>query len=219
MKMKKMLSLLLVLLMTVLAVAACGRGTDSDTGTDTDADTVAVEPLTEDSLKTIGDVIALENKGETQASVTNNKAVYAFKYGDTYYRVSADVPEDVEEAYFAVDIMQDDFEKQQEELIAPLEISSFEILSDQILSQEELDALKGRTGQELLDEGWIFSGSFSLDDMDFWMSCGPFEYKVRFDGSADGMNAEDYDAEAAIKDMKVRSAEFSSLSSGASDPE
>lgn len=43
------------------------------------------------------------------------------------------------------------------------------------------------------------------------MSLGQFEYTVVFDGSADGADVDTYDAEAETKDMKVRSAQFSTL--------
>ena len=166
--------------------------------------------LTEDSLKTIGDVIALD-KADNQREVGSGRVVCAFKYGDTYYRVRADIPEDAEKAYFDVDIMEEGYEDKQNEILAPLEINGFENLSEQILTQDELEALKGKTGQELVVEGWTYDGSFFLGDMQFRMSYGPFVYTVEFDGSADGQDAESFDAEAGTKDMKVRSAEFSSL--------
>ena len=206
--MKKYLSFALALVIVVSVLAGCGGSNNSD-GSDSSSD--SAEVLTADSLKTIGDVEALENKTEPQREVGNGRVVCAFKYGDTYYRVRADMPEDVMQAYFGIDIMEDGFEEKQNEIVAPLEINKFEILSDQILTQDELDALKGKTGQELVDEGWTYEGSFFLDDMEFWMSYGPFVYKVEFDGSADGKDADNYDAETGTKELKVKSAEFSSL--------
>lgn len=206
--MKKYLSFALALVLVVSVLTGCGGSNNSD-GTNSNSDSAVV--LTADSLKTIGDVDALENKTEPQREVGNGRVVCAFKYGDTYYRVRADMPEDVMQAYFDVDIMEDGFEEKQDEIVAPLGINKFEILSDQMLTQDELDALKGKTGQELVDEGWTYDGSFFLDDMEFWMSYGPFVYKVEFDGSADGKDAENYDAEAGTKELKVKSAEFSSL--------
>ena len=202
--MKKHLSLVLVLILVVLALTGCGGSTGNE-GSDSSS-----EVLTEDSLKTIGDVIALD-KAENQREVSNGRVVCAFKYGDMYYRVRADIPEDSEQAYFDVDIMEEGYEDKQDEILAPLEINGFENLSEQMLTQDELDALKGKTGQELVDEGWTYDGSFFLDDMQFWMSYGPFVYTVEFDGSADGRDAENYDAEAGTKGLKVKSAEFSSL--------
>ena len=80
-----------------------------------------------------------------------------------------------------------------------------------MLSEEDLDALKGKTGAELVKDGWTYNGSFDLENMEFWMDKGPFQYTVVFDGSADGANAENYDAEAETKDMKVKSVKFSML--------
>ena len=199
--MKKYLLFILVMLIAVFAMAGCG-GLGSSSGQS--------DELSADSLKTIGDVIALE-KGENQSAVGGGMVVYAFKYGDTYYRVKADMPEETQQAYFDVDIMEEGYEEKQQELIEPLEINLFERLSDQILTQDELDALTGKTGQELIDAGWTYNGSFVLDEMKLWMGYGPFVYSVIFDGDADPSDNENFDAEQSTKDMKVKSAEFSGM--------
>jgi hypothetical protein len=199
--MKKIIKLLLVLVIAAFALASCGGsegGTDSSGSADID------------SLKTLGDVIALE-KEDTQTSVGSGKAVYAFKYGDKYYRVIADISGDVEQAYMDVDIVKEGYEDKQNEILAPIEITSIEDLNEQILSQDDLDALAGKTGQELVDDGWTYQGSYMLDSMEVYMCYGPFQYIVVFDGSVEGGDQDDFDIQAATKDLKVKSAEFSSL--------
>ena len=200
--MKKILTLIVALMMTVLTLAGCG----SSGGEAADS----TEPLAVDSLKTIGDVAALE-KEEKQVAVSNGKIVYAFKYGDTYYRVSADLPKDVEQAYMDIDFSDEDYEQQQEDLVKDIEIGKVEDLTEQMLTDEDFDALVGKTGAQLVEEGWSYTGSFNLEDMDVYMYYGPFEYIVTFDGDAGGANAEDYDIEEGTKDMKAKAVRFSML--------
>lgn len=212
--MKKLIGFMLVLMITVFVFAACGTresGTDN-TGPETDTSFV-------DSLKTMGDVIVLDKEG-FQSSVGGGKVVYAFRYDDTYYRVTADMPEETQKAYFDIDVIEDGYQEKQEELIAPLEITKVENLSEQILTQDELDALTGKTGQELVSEGWSYDGNVIIGStQEVQMLYGPFAYRVVFDGDIEGAGTDISEIEEATKDMKVKSIEFQSLSMTASDIE
>ena len=81
-----------------------------------------------------------------------------------------------------------------------------ENLSAQIPSQETLDALIGKTGEELLNdgwtcEGWTFEGQ-NLNELVFHLNHGPFAYDVTFDGTED--LPEDFD-EANLNPLTVAS--------------
>jgi hypothetical protein len=200
--MKRKVAILLALIMAVFALAACGSGgSEEDSGTS--------EPVSVDSLETIGDIIALDSP-ELQSAVYEDKVVYAFKLDDTYYRAIADIDKKDSEKYINIDITNEGYEKKQNAIVAPLKIDKIENLNETILSQEELDALKGKTGQELQDEGWTFNG-YDLYDMVFWMNYGAFQYNVKFDGQVPESEWETYVAETGTKDLKVVSAEFSCL--------
>ena len=200
--MRKILTLMVALMMCVLTLAGCGS---SGSGS-----AEAAEPLSVDSLKTIADVTALE-KEENQTAVYDGKYVSAFKYGDTYYRVIADLPKEVEDAYINIDFSEEDYEQQQADLVADIEVDKVEDLTDQILTDEDIEALAGKTGAQMVEDGWSYTGSFNLDGMEVYMNYGPFEYIVTFDGDAGVANAEDYDIEAGTKDMKVKSVAFNTL--------
>ena len=113
--------------------------------------------------------------------------------------------------YMNVDIFQEGYEKKQQKIIKNIEIDEMEDLSDQMLSQDELDALAGKTGQELVDEGWLFNGGHNLENMEFWMGYGPFNYSVFFDGEVAESDYETFDDEADTRELTVKSAEFNSL--------
>ena len=113
-----------------------------------------------ESLKTLGDAFALQGKDEdiNQRGFSEDKYIYVFSIAGVPYRVTADLPADVSEKLFALEF-DENYEKNEMELVSGLEITSRENLNDQILPQEELDALVGKTGQELFDAGWR-EGSF-----------------------------------------------------------
>ena len=88
-----------------------------------------------------------------------------------------------------------------------------------MLSQEELDKLVGKTGQELLDTGWSDGYGYNLEEMEFWLDYGPFSYAVVFDDPVPESEYETFDTETGIKDRHVVSAKFFMLGNGATDIE
>lgn len=208
--MKKVISILLAIVLSVTMLAACGNsGNGSGSGSASGAGSATDEKAVIESLTTLGDAIALESS-EKQTAVYDGKAIYAFKLGDTYYRVRASISPEDEQAYMDIDYMDDDYEEQQKKILSPLVIDQIDDLSLQMLSQEELDALVGKTGQDLQDAGWTYSGH-DLETMEFWMDYGPFDYTVTFDGEVTEAEYETFDDEKDTGTMTVKSARFNTL--------
>ena len=195
--MKKALSLILVLIMAAAMLAGCAGGKDSG-GADAGPSV--------DSFKTYGDIIAADTE-DNQVAVTEDMVVYAFKIGDTYYRAKSALSAETSKAYFDVDFADEDYEEQQNAILSPIKIDEMEILNDQILTKEECDALVGKTGKELQDAGWTFSGH-NLEDMQFWMNYGPFMYTVTMDGEVSEADYDTFEDETDTMDMTVKSVEF-----------
>ena len=212
--MKKLLSCMAVVLTAAFVLAGCGslsnQGTEVPEPDTDDTSGTGAAAVSVDSLETIGDIIELDPE-ELQSAVYDENVVYAFKLDDIYYRAIATISKEDAEAYININFDDEDFEEQQKEIVAPLKIDKMENLSDQILSQEELDAFVGKTGKEMVEEGWSYQGSYMLDEMSFDMDNGPFTYAVVFDGKIDEKDYEDYDAESGTADMKVKSVTFSSI--------
>ena len=208
--MKKVISVILAIVMSVTVLAACGNsGNGSGSGSASGAGSATDEKAVIESLTTLGDAIALESS-ETQTAVYDGKAIYAFKLGDTYYRIRASISPEDEQAYMDIDYMDDDYEEQQKKILSPLVIDQIDDLSLQMLSQEELDALVGKTGQDLQDAGWTYGGH-DLETMEFWMDYGPFDYTVVFDGEVTEAEYETFDDEKDTRTMTVKSARFNTL--------
>ena len=84
-----------------------------------------------------------------------------------------------------------------------MEIDKLENLSDTVIPQEELDKLVGKTGEELINDGWNAGMGYNLETMEFYLNKGAFEYTVVFDGKLE--NSDDFDEEEAIKPLVVKS--------------
>ena len=169
--MKKVVSIVLAFMMASLLLAGCANGGNAGSGA-----AVSVE-----SCKTIGELRALESETE-QSAYYEAIYVYAFEQDGTYYRAIATLDEETSEALWALDFSDEDYDAKYDALVNPLAIDKLEELNSQLLTQEEMDALVGKTGQELLDDGWYNSNGYNLDSMEFWMGYGPFVYTVTFDG-------------------------------------
>ena len=89
-----------------------------------------------------------------------------------------------------------------------MKIAKIENLSDAVPTQEELDKLVGKTGEELLEDNWYSSG-YDLDSMEFTMGHGLFLYTVTFEGKVEV--TDDFDENEAIKPLKVKSVVYYDL--------
>ena len=162
----------------------------------------AGEPVSDiGDARTVGDVMALSN-GNYSAS--ENLYVTMAELDDVVYRVEAAMDAGTSEALFALDFEDPDYQKKFTDLVSPLAITRIENLTAQIPSQEALDALIGKTAEELLNdgwtcEGWTFEGP-ELNELVFHMNHGPFAYDITFDGAEN--LPEDFD-EADLNPLTV----------------
>ena len=77
--------------------------------------------------------------------------------------------------------------------------------------QEELDKYVGKTGQDLLDDGWTEGYGYNLDDMVFWLYKGPFAYDVVFESDQKYENTDDFDVWKTIAPLKIKSVTYKGL--------
>ena len=197
--MKKMITVFMAVLM-LFAFTACG-GASGEGEAASDFDFEAPE--------TVGDLLALEPSNMHQ-STEDNTFYYGMEMDGSYYRFKAEMTQEQCDALFDIDYAADDAAEQEAAILSDLVITDRQKLDDQILSQEDLDALVGKTGQELLDAGWTPGYGYDLEAGEFWLFYGPFCYTIGFDGefeeSDDIIDDEDY-----FKDHTVTSATFNSL--------
>ena len=131
-----------------------------------------------DTVKTLGDLLGLPEVG---TSLTGTTYVYAFEQDGSTWRAICDVPEEIAQAIFDLDFDDPDYDKKLNALIAPLPVKVIENLTENIPSQKEADQYIGKTGQELIDDGWTVH-YYNLDELQFKMTYGIYSYDITFEG-------------------------------------
>ena len=206
--MKRKTGILIILMLVAVFAAGCVGSTGENTAAKTDIN----------SLKTIGDVQSLESSGYACSS---DQFVTVVSANGNYYRVEADIPEDVSARIDELSWEDEDHDQKMEELVAPLPISKITNLSEQLLSQDELDKMKGKTGGDLFEDGWIPSG-FYPDPQSVVMTLGFFQYRVTFESdipSADEEINDNADTEESMKALRIKTIDYLGLASSATEPD
>ncbi|MGX8714586.1 MAG: InlB B-repeat-containing protein [Lachnospiraceae bacterium] len=137
------------------------------------------------SFKTLGDLFAAVASRGT--AFDKDLYVYAFELKGVYYRALTRMPSDVSKKIWSLNYDDDDYESKVEAILSPLKIREIQNLSDEIPSKEDLEALKGRTGRQLIKDGWTFRG-YDLKTMKFKAWHGVFAYTVTFDGKLNSID-------------------------------
>ena len=209
--MKKVFVCALSVLLVLSLFAACGK----NTGNDTNPTNVASDEM---PFRTIGEALAAEKEDFSEQTATYGKVfVYVFEQDGTYWRLVAELSDEEAAALSELDILEEDYKEKEEALISPLAVTKCENLNEQILSDDEMAALVGKTGAELLSSGWNSGMGYNLDSMEFYWDYGPFSYTVTFEKLEQLENTDDFDEEAAVAQLKVTSVAFSGLGNSCTD--
>ena len=198
----------IMILMTAILLTGCGNSTKPATDAEQTQGTAASADVT--SFKTMADAFAAEGD-ERERSYNDDYYVYVYQKDGIFYRVVAKMTPEIREQLDEVDIFDPDFADKEKEIAGQLVIEKAENLSDLIPSQEELDKLVGKTGQDLLDDGWTEGYGYNLDSMEFWLNHGPFNYTVVFESDQQYENTDDFDVWATIAPLKIKSVTFNDL--------
>lgn len=166
-----------------------------------------------DGVKTIGDLLEMDGVEEAGTCCYDEKYVYWFEANGTDYRAIADITLEQSEEINEIYQETDDFEEKLREAIAPLEISRIDNLSEMIPADEEMQAFVGKTGQDLLDNGWT-TGGYNLDGMEFYMNYKEYGYTVVFNGELEMEKVDEIGEEEAIKDLTIQSITYSGIFDG-----
>ena len=205
--MKNTIALLLSLAL-ILGLTACGGSaassasivpeTENAESVSAAQETQAPEAADSPEFQTMADVFAYDSDNYASGG---DYYIYVFEKDGIIYRATAKFPPDVSEKVAAIDIFDEQYDAKVREAVAPLEIEKLDNLTEMIPPQEELDALVGKTGQDLLDAGWTI-WSYQLDIMEFGLHHGPFAFTVVFDGELE--MTDDFDEYAAIAPLTIK---------------
>ncbi|MBQ6163213.1 MAG: M15 family metallopeptidase [Clostridia bacterium] len=215
--MKKAIVIILSLVLALSMFAACTKsGGDPSPSENAPAENTTAADVP--AWKTIGEALAAEKDESSEQSAIYAKVfVYVFEKDGTYWRLTAELSDEESAALSALDILDEDYAEKEKALITPLAVTKCESLNELKLSDEDLAALVGKTGKELLDDGWNTGMGYNLDSMEFYWEHGPFAYTVTFEKQEDLENTDDFDETAAVAELKVASVKFDGLGNTCTD--
>ena len=203
-------------------MVACGN---KDAGQEaapesTTTETTDQAALDMESWTTLGDALKTAT-GSLSWGSSDKYFVCTFEAGDALVRVVGEMEDGINEKLGETDFFADDYDKQVTDVVGGLKLVSAQDLSGNILSQEEIDALVGKTGQELLDDGFTFSSYYMYGGEETGAN---FErdyigYDLTFSTSITEETADSDDQGDSLKDAVVTAAEYIGPSDGAIDPE
>ena len=187
--MKKTLTVLLIAIL-VLCSIACGKNVEKPAEQEANAPAEEVNAPAEETFKTLGDVLDYES---LRATCYEDLFVFVFEKNGIFYRADAEITADLFEQYCAIDFFDEQKEQKEKALLADLPIRQLINLSSYMPKQEELDALSGKTGTELLEMGFTYGRGYNFwDKAEVFLSKGLFEYQFFFNEKVPEMD--DYDS-------------------------
>ena len=215
-------ALALSMALATAPLAACG-GSSSQADTSAASSSAAVsQPAKVDTSTwtTLGDALAGIEGQDIGYSYNDKYFVCVFTANGARIRAVAKMDMALEGKFADLDMGAEDYAQKFAEVVSGLKLVSAEDISGDQLSQNELDALIGKTGQELVDDGFVFESysRYGGEQTGANMGKGYFAYDMTFDTHVDESQTEDEGA--AVMGAKVTAVDsFGNLSNAALDPE
>jgi len=212
--MKRLLVLAVASMM--LCLCACGSPSTSSSSSDASSSSSEATAASSDILfATLGDALSVDSAVD-QARWDDERYIYVFESDGTPYRVVGEMTPEIAEKLGAIETQSDNYKQQVFDVLKNQKVISVEDLSLGIPDQATLDKLIGKTGQELIDDGYELMGYYAGDEnaiADF--DKGLYEYNVNFNEKP--KDPGDFDGEKEVPAMTVKSIEYSGLSYNATD--
>ncbi len=208
--MRKTVLFLLSVLTALTMMTGCGSDASSAEPQPAAPSAASVQDTL--SIHTIGDINAKKTGSFYERTAYDNKYVYVFEMDGVYYRATAALSGDVYQKLMALDVMDENYLNQCDEILASLPVEKLENLSEMIPSETELDQYVGKTGEDLINEGWYCIGH-NLETMEFTMEDNTFRYTVVFDGTLE--DSGNFDEYQAIRPLVIKSVKFAGIGDNA----
>ncbi len=159
-------------------------------------------------FKTLGDVLDCESPA---SSFYETLYIRIFEKDGVFYRAEAEITSEIFAALFEIDFFDPDKDARTKALLSDLPIRTLYVLSDALLSDAELKDLNGKTGQDLLDMGFVPQGSYGFGDgVSFvFLDKGPFSYQIDFKEKDVEVTGDDPNLAEVIRPLTVKEASFS----------
>lgn len=165
------------------------------------------------SVKTLGDALKLDVNGSSYAYSTD-KYVMVFEYKGAKYRVIANITEELSNKLDEIDYYDNQREEKFRNILSDVQVISAENLTAQLPTTEQLNAYVGKTGKELLDDGFVYEG-FDSNGQVFYMDKGVASLYVFFNETVE--YSDDFDPYAVLNDMTVKKIDLVGVTNNAVD--
>lgn len=161
MKNRKYAVILLTIVMT-LVFAACGSSTSSSNAAQNADSNAAADAGAASEYKTFADIFAL-GSGDYLQSISEDKIVYVVTVDGVSTRYEGVGTEEIYKAVDAIPFDDEDRDAKIQEIVGQVEITRADVLPA-APSEEEVESLVGKTGQELMDAGYAFTAVSVYDE-------------------------------------------------------
>lgn len=206
----------LVLALAIVFSTACtGQSASSEASSSVSSSQAATVDTS--GWKTLGDALAAQTES-LGSSWNDDYIVTAFKVGDSIVRVVAKIDHSTHEAINKIDWSAANASDQIGKVAGSAPLISAEDITGELISQDELDQLIGKSAQELVDAGWIFDHYFMYGGEQTGASFakGSFDYSFTLDVSISENDTED--GGASVMSATIVDASFEGISNDAIDP-
>ena len=204
----------------LLSAAACAKPDHNDTTSPANpAQSTAPALPAAPVFNTVGDVFdAMEE--DMGCGYTDKTFTQVFLSQGTVLRATAALPEGLFGQIAALDMNADAYDEAFRTLTQGLKVEKIEDLSAGIPKQETLDGFAGKTGQDLLSDGWqIDSFTVRGKETSVIMYRGDYAIAVVLNGAFKGANKSGFNAAEAAGPLTVKSAAYHGLSKNAALPD
>ncbi|MBQ9042509.1 MAG: hypothetical protein IJ111_06805 [Eggerthellaceae bacterium] len=208
----------LALALLAVPLTACGGQAAQGGGSSSAAEQTQSVVVDVSSWKTLGDALAYDNGENNTAGWDEKRYITVFSTDGPVVRVVAKMDAETYEKLGALDATDEGYNEKFLEVMGGLPLESAEDLTDQKVTQDELDAYVGKTGQDLVDDGFAFESywMYGGDETGAVMAKGPLAYNVTFDVSIPDEKAGD--GGASIMGATITDAVYAGASMDATDP-
>ncbi len=193
--MKKVIGILLILTV-LLSMSACSSKKEA----------APVCPY-----QNVGEAVRIGG-AEGMISFWDKTLVYIFHDNDKLIRISAEMTPDLS-AKASEALFSEDGWSNLADTLSDTPVATYEDLTSAIPDQKKLDKLTGKTGQQLLDDGFEIVG-YSIDEETvFFLEKGLFEYNVTFNETITVDEPDEEEQIEILKSLTVKRAEYTGVSS------
>ncbi len=218
----RLASLTIALALAALPLSACGNAASTDGGASEPAPAASQDaPIDVSSWTTLRDALSVADTNDLSYGYDGNYFVCVFNSGTSTIRAVGKCQPGIDGAFADLDMGADDYLEKVTEIVGDFELVEAADITDELMSQEDVEQYVGKTGQELVDAGFVFSyyNMYGGEQTGADMDNGYYSYSFTFDTQVSEEQAEtDSEGSLILDAVVVEAQSLGNLSNAALDP-